>query len=127
MRPDVGTASPSTSPFVPPKVQRGRPRKRGALTSARATESRRRGSYVPGLLSTSSEMSHSLKPSNLFQGNVSEVPDTPGTWDSALSAPEFQEDTSDPNTTQLDPEATGAVGLRMIWGRPILDFFILET
>ena len=108
----MGAASPSTAPFVPPKVQRGRPRKRGTLTSGRATDSRRRGSLVSSMFPTSSEVSHSFKPSNLFQGNVSDVPDTPGTWDSGLSAPDFQEDT-DPNITQLDPEATGAVGLRI--------------
>ncbi|XP_047982231.1 uncharacterized protein LOC125223231 isoform X2 [Salvia hispanica] len=105
VRPDMGAASPSTAPFVPPKVQRGRPRKRGTLTSGRATDSRRRGSLVSSMFPTSSEVSHSFKPSNLFQGNVSDVPDTPGTWDSGLSAPDFQEDT-DPNITQLDPEAT---------------------
>lgn len=106
LRPDMGAASPSTSIFIPPKVQRGRPRKRGTLTSGRAADIRRRGSYVTGMLPTSSEMSHSFKPSNILAGSVSEVPDTPGTWDTALSAPEFQEDVSDPNATPLDPEAT---------------------
>lgn len=124
VRPDMGAPSPSASPFVPPKVQRGRPRKRGALTCGRATESRRRGSYVPGMLSTSSDVCHSLKPSNLLPANVGELPDTPTTWDSSLSAPEFQEDTSDPNSMQLDPEATGAVALRIIWGHSIIENFI---
>lgn len=108
VRPDMGAPSPSTSPFVLPKVQRGRPRKRGALTCGRGTDSRRRGSYVAGMLPSSSEVSYSFKPSNLFLANVGELPDTPSTWDSAMSAPEYPEDTSDPNIVQLDAEATGA-------------------
>lgn len=123
VRSDTGAASPSTPQFFPSKVQRGRPRKRGAHTSGRASEIRRRGSYVTGMLSTSSDVSHSYKPSNLRLGNAAE-PDTPGTWDTALSAPEFQEDTSDPNATPLDPEATGIVALNCKLGNMILDIFI---
>lgn len=67
-------------------------------------------------------MSHSFKPSNILAGSVSEVPDTPGTWDTALSAPEFQEDVSDPNATPLDPEATGVVALILYWGTEFLTF-----
>lgn len=109
VRPDFRAPSPAASPFGPPKVQRGRPRKRGGLACGRATDSRKRGSYVPVMLSTSSEVSHSLKPSNMLAANV-ELSDTPQTWDSSLSAPDFQ-DASDPNTMQLDPEATGIVAL----------------
>lgn len=109
VRPDMAAASPSTSPFFTPKVQRGRPRKRGGLSCARANESRRRGSYISGMMPASSELSHSIKPSNLLHGNV-EVPDTPGTWDTALSAPEFHEDASDPNAMHMNHEATGGNG-----------------
>lgn len=63
---------------------------------------------MAGVLPSSSEVSYSFKPSNLFLANVGELPDTPSTWDSAMSAPEYPEDTSDPNAMQLDPEATGA-------------------
>ncbi|XP_012848924.1 PREDICTED: serine/threonine-protein phosphatase 7 long form homolog isoform X1 [Erythranthe guttata] len=100
VHPDFGTPSPSpASPFVPPKGQRGRPRKRGGLSCGRAsTDSRRRGSYMPATMSNLSEVSHSFK--------LSEMPDTPQTWDSSMSAAEFNEDASDPNAMQLDPEST---------------------
>ncbi|KAL2245206.1 serine/threonine-protein phosphatase 7 long form homolog isoform X1 [Sesamum indicum] len=104
VRPDFRAPSPAGSPFAPPKVQRGRPRKRGGLACGRATESRKRVSYAP-TMSTSSDVSHSLKPSTILQAHVGELPDTPQTWDSSLCAPDFQ-DASDPNTMQLDPEAT---------------------
>ncbi|KAK6149426.1 hypothetical protein DH2020_016951 [Rehmannia glutinosa] len=113
VRPDLRATSPVASPFLAPKVQRGRPRKRGGLTCGRATESRRRGSYVPVMQPTSSEVSYSFKPTSIIPANVGEPSDTPQTWDSSLSAPEFQEDTLDPNTMQLGPEATGAVNAQL--------------
>lgn len=110
MHPDLGAPSPAASPLVPTKVQRGRPRKRGGLSCGRVTESRRRGSYVPGSMSTSSEMSHSFKLSEVLPANVGELAGTPQTWDSSLGAHEFQEDISDP--MQLDPDSAGAVSFK---------------
>ncbi|KAI3466406.1 hypothetical protein Pfo_023069 [Paulownia fortunei] len=105
VRPDLSSSSPAASPLFPPKAQRGRPKKRGGFAGGAATESRKRGSNVPVTLSTSLEVSHSPMPSNILPENVGGLPDTPQTWDSSLSIPEFQ-DTTDPNTMQLDPEAT---------------------
>ncbi|KAK6154483.1 hypothetical protein DH2020_008731 [Rehmannia glutinosa] len=102
--PDLSSSSPVASPFVLPKVQRGRPKKRGAFSGGTAHDSRKRCSYVPVTVSTSLGVSHSPTPLNTVPANVG-VPDTPQTWDSSLSIPEFQ-DTTDPNTMQLDPEST---------------------
>ncbi|KAL3821144.1 hypothetical protein ACJIZ3_007049 [Penstemon smallii] len=101
VRLDLGSPHPTASQCAPPKVQRGRPRKRGGY----AAEGRKRGSYAPLTLPTSFGMSHSPMQSNMFSANAGELPHTPQTWDSSMTAPEFQ-DTSDPNTMQLDPETT---------------------
>ncbi|KAL0353491.1 UNVERIFIED_CONTAM: Serine/threonine-protein phosphatase 7 long form [Sesamum angustifolium] len=104
VRPDFRAPSPAGSPFAPLRCK-GRPRKRGGLACGRTTESRRRGSYATATMSTSSDVSHSLKPSNILHAHVGELPDTPQTWDSSLCASDFQ-DASDPNIMQLDPEST---------------------
>ncbi|KAL3637547.1 hypothetical protein CASFOL_018715 [Castilleja foliolosa] len=98
-QPDLSASSPAASPVVPHKVQRGRPKKRGALSGGLASESRRRGSYVSVTASTLLDVSHSPVPANYGV-------ETPQMWDSTLSVTEFQE-TPDPHTMmQLDVEAT---------------------
>ncbi|KAK4491786.1 hypothetical protein RD792_002562 [Penstemon davidsonii] len=94
---DLGSPSPAASSFLPPKVQRGRPRKRGGFAGVQATESRKRGLYVPITQSSSLAVSHSHMPSE----NVGELPDTPTTWDSSTT-----QHNTDPNTMQLNLEAT---------------------
>ncbi|XP_051135099.1 serine/threonine-protein phosphatase 7 long form homolog [Andrographis paniculata] len=94
----------AVTPFVAPRAPRGRPKKRGGFSGGSATEQRRRGSYAQATMSTSVAVSHSPLSSNLFQSNIGQ-PDTPQTWDSSLSASEFQ-DTKDPNALHLDSEAT---------------------
>lgn len=100
--PDLGPSSPAaSSPVVPPKLQRGRPKRRGGFFGGAAFDSRKRGPYVPVTVPTSLDVSHSPFPADVGV-------DTPQTWDSSLSISEFQ-DTADPNSMQLDPEATGSV------------------
>ncbi|KAL6543076.1 hypothetical protein OROHE_010596 [Orobanche hederae] len=101
--PDFGPSSPAaSSPVVPPKLQRGRPKRRGGFSGGAAFDSRKRGPYVPVTVPTSLEVSHSPFPADVGV-------DTPQTWDSSLSISEFQ-DTADPNSMQLDPEATDMKG-----------------
>ncbi|KAG8386002.1 hypothetical protein BUALT_Bualt03G0103700 [Buddleja alternifolia] len=107
LRPDLTSPSPAASPFAPPKVQRGRPRKRGGFASGQASESRKRSPYVCFTPSTSLAVPHSPLSSNMLSANVGEPADTPQTWDSSISASEFQ-DATDPNAMQLDSEATAS-------------------
>lgn len=94
------------SPFVPPRAPRGRPRKRAGFAGGPAA--RRRGSYLSPTMSNSVD-SQTPMSGTIFQANTGQ-PDTPQTWDSSLSASEFQ-DTKDPNTMHLDPESTGGLSL----------------
>ncbi|XP_073123508.1 uncharacterized protein [Henckelia pumila] len=99
VRPDFCAPSPAATPFIPPKGQRGRPKKRGGYAGGLLAESRKRCLNMPGMFSTSLAMSHSPLSSNL------ELPETPQTWDSSLSAPEYM-DVTDHSVMKLDPEAT---------------------
>lgn len=89
---------------MPPKAQRGRPRKRGGFAGGQTIDSRRRVSYIPAS-SPSTPMS-----SNVLPPSYGDMADTPQTWDSSMSAPEFH-DTADPNTMQLDSEGTDVISL----------------
>ncbi|XP_073026084.1 uncharacterized protein [Primulina eburnea] len=99
VRPDFCAPSQAATQFIPPRGQRGRPKKRGGYAGGLLAESRKRCLNVPGMFSTSLATSHSTLSSNL------ELPDTPQTWDSSLSAPEYP-DITDQSAMKLDPEAT---------------------
>ncbi|KZV56344.1 hypothetical protein F511_00341 [Dorcoceras hygrometricum] len=99
VRPGFCAPSRAVTPFIPPKGQRGRPKKRGGYAGGLLAESRKRCLNVPGMFSTSLAMSHSPLSSNF------ELPSTPQTWDSSPSAPEYP-DITDQSAIKLDPEAT---------------------
>ncbi|CAI9756804.1 unnamed protein product [Fraxinus pennsylvanica] len=95
------------SPAIPPKVQRGRPKKRGGFTGGSASESRKRIPHLPGTPSTSLAEYNFPSQSNVLPAN-GDLPDTPQTWDSSLNSPDFH-DTTDPNMIQMNLEITDSL------------------
>ncbi|XP_022877752.1 uncharacterized protein LOC111395817 isoform X2 [Olea europaea var. sylvestris] len=94
----------AASSAIPPKVQRGRPKKRGGFAGGSASESRRRIPHLPVTPSTSLAQYNSPSQSNFLPAN-GELPDTPQTWDSSLNSPDFQ----DPNMMQMNLEVADSL------------------
>ncbi|KAL2475984.1 serine/threonine-protein phosphatase 7 long form-like protein [Abeliophyllum distichum] len=118
VRPDANLTA--AFPAAPPKVQRGRPKKRGGFAGGSAGESRKRISHLPGTPSTSLAEYHSPSQSNVLPAH-GELPDTPQTWDSSLNSPDFH-DTTDPNMMQLNMEVTAPDSLKQEARSLSLDF-----
>ncbi|XP_022848362.1 protein MAIN-LIKE 2-like isoform X1 [Olea europaea var. sylvestris] len=118
VRPDANLTA--ASPTILPKVQRGRPKKRGGFGGGSASESRKRLSHLPSTPSTSMAEYHSPSQSNVLPAH-SELPDTPQTWDSSLNSSDYH-DTMDPNMMQLNSEFTAPDSLKQEATSLSLDF-----